>query len=61
MITFTSLHVYAQIRLLDDILKSTSKFNELALALDNASLLNWQPDKVFIIENKACFLSWSKE
>ena len=51
-------NVYAQIRLLDDILKSTSKFNELALTLDDASLLNWQPDKVFIIENKACFLSF---
>ncbi|RYD59138.1 MAG: DUF3322 and DUF2220 domain-containing protein [Sphingobacteriales bacterium] len=53
-------NVYAQIRVLDDILKSTSKFNELALTIDDAAALNWQPDKVFIIENKACFLSFPR-
>lgn len=51
-------NIYAQIRVLDDILISTSKFNELALTIDDAAVLDWQPDKVFIIENKACFLSF---
>lgn len=53
-------NVYAQIRVLDDILISTSKFNELALTIDDAAVLDWQPDKVFIIENKACFLSFPR-
>lgn len=53
-------NVYAQIRVLDDILMTTSKFNELALTIDDAAVLDWQPDRVFIIENKACFLSFPK-
>lgn len=53
-------NVYAQIRVLDDILMATSKFNELALTIDDAAVLDWQPDRVFIIENKACFLSFPK-
>lgn len=53
-------NVYAQIRVLDDILMATSKFNELALTIDDAAVLEWQPDRVFIIENKACFLSFPK-
>jgi hypothetical protein len=53
-------NIYTQIRVLDDTLKSTLRFDELALTLDDSSLLNWQPEKVFIIENKACFLSFPK-
>lgn len=52
--------VYAQIRLLDDSLKHIIGFDELALTIDDSALLNWQPEKVFIIENKACFLSFPK-
>lgn len=53
-------NVYAQIRLLDDSLKHIIGFDELALTIDDSALLNWQPEKVFIIENKACFLSFPK-
>jgi hypothetical protein len=55
-----SPNIYTQIRVLDDALKPTLGFKELALTLDDSSLLNWKPDKVFIIENKACFLSFPK-
>jgi len=53
-------NIYTQVRVLDDTLKSTLGFNELALTIDDASLLTWQPDKVFIIENGACFRSFPK-
>jgi hypothetical protein len=53
-------NVYTQIRILDDALKPTVGFDELALTLDDSALLNWQPEKVFIIENRACFLSFPK-
>lgn len=53
-------NVYAQIRILDDTLKSVIGYGELALTLDDSALLNWQPEKVFIIENRACFLSFPK-
>ena len=53
-------NIYTQVRILDDTLKSTLGFNELALTIDDASLLNWQPEKVFIIENGACFRSFPK-
>jgi hypothetical protein len=52
--------VYAQIRVLDDVLKPSVGFDELALTLDDSALLDWKPSKVFIIENKACFLSFPK-
>lgn len=52
--------IYAQIRILDDTLKPSVGFDELALTLDDSALLDWQPEKVFIIENKACFLSFPK-
>lgn len=51
-------NIYTQVRVLDDTLKSTLGFHELALTLDDAALLDWQPDKVFIIENAACFRSF---
>jgi hypothetical protein len=53
-------NVYAQIRVLDDNLKPLIGYDELALTLDDSALLNWQPEKVFIIENRACFLSFPK-
>jgi hypothetical protein len=53
-------NVYAQIRILDQELKPAVGFNELALTIDDSALLRWQPQRVFIIENKACFLSFPK-
>lgn len=53
-------NIYAQIRVLDDNLKPLIGYDELALTLDDSALLNWQPEKVFIIENRACFLSFPK-
>ncbi len=52
--------IQTQIRLLDESLKPTLGFNELALALEDAAWLEWQPEKVFIIENKACYLTFPK-
>ncbi len=52
--------VFAQIRLLDDSFKAAVGFDEFALTLDDCATLNWQPQKVFIIENRACFLSFPK-
>lgn len=53
-------NIYTQVRVLDDTLKSTLGYNELALTIDDAALLTWKPDKVFIIENGACFRSFPK-
>ncbi len=52
--------VYTQIRILDDNLKQKVGFDELALTVEDFALLDWQPEQVFIIENKACFLSFPK-
>ncbi|MBN8836227.1 MAG: hypothetical protein J0I09_03130 [Sphingobacteriia bacterium] len=51
-------NIYTQIRVLDESLRPAIGFNELALTLDDSALLGWNPEKVFIIENKACFLSF---
>lgn len=53
-------HIFTQVRVLDDMLKSTLGYNELALTIDDAALLTWRPDKVFIVENSACFRSFPK-
>jgi hypothetical protein len=53
-------NVYTQIRVLDENLKSTLGFHELALTLEDSASLTWNPGKVFIIENKACFLSFPR-
>ncbi|MBN8864369.1 MAG: hypothetical protein J0H92_13430 [Sphingobacteriales bacterium] len=53
-------NIYTQVRVLDDALKSTLGYHELALTIDDAALLTWQPEKVFIIENGACFRSFPK-
>jgi hypothetical protein len=50
--------IQTQIRILDETLKPLLGYNELALTLDDAAWLNWQPEKVFIIENKACYLTF---
>lgn len=51
---------YTQIRVLDDALKPSLGYDECSLALEDAAWLKWLPDKVFIIENQACFLSFPK-
>ncbi|MBS1512835.1 MAG: hypothetical protein JST86_18475 [Bacteroidetes bacterium] len=53
-------NVFAQIRILDESLKPAVGFNEVALSIDDSALLTWQPKTVFLIENKACFLSFPK-
>jgi hypothetical protein len=53
-------NIYTQIRILDDDLKPAVGFNELALTIDDSALLPWQPQRIFLIENKACFLSFPK-
>lgn len=52
--------IQTQIRILDESLKPMLGYNELALTLDDAAWLEWQPEKVFIIENKACYLAFPK-
>lgn len=54
------LNIYAQIRILDETLKPHLGYDECALTLDDVAWLKWTPEKVFIIENKACFLSFPK-
>lgn len=53
-------NIYAQMRILDETLKPVIGYDELALTLDDSALLNWEPERVFIIENRACFLSFPK-
>lgn len=53
-------NIYAQMRILDETLKPIIGYDELALTLDDSALLNWEPERVFIIENRACFLSFPK-
>lgn len=53
-------HVYTQIRILDDSLKSVLGYDECSLSLEDAAWLKWLPEKVFIIENKTCFLTFPK-
>lgn len=53
-------NIFTQVRVLDDALKFTLGYHELALTIDDAALLTWQPEKVFIIENGACFRSFPK-
>jgi hypothetical protein len=53
-------NVFTQIRILDESLKPAVGFNEVALTIDDSALLTWKPKTVFLIENKACFLSFPK-
>jgi hypothetical protein len=52
--------VYTQIRILDESLKPFLGYDECALTLDDAAWLKWTPERVFIIENLSCFLSFPK-
>ncbi len=54
------VNIQTQIRILDDALKPYLGYDECALRLDDAAWLQWLPEKVFIIENKACYLSFPK-
>lgn len=54
------LGVYTQIRILDDTLKSHLGYDECSLTLDDASWLQWTPQKVFIIENQICYHTFPK-
>lgn len=53
-------NIYTQIRILDESLKQIIGYDELALTLEDSALLNWKPERVFIVENRACFLSFPK-
>jgi hypothetical protein len=50
--------VYTQIRVLDESLKSILGYDECAITLEDTAWLTWVPEKVFIIENKTCFLTF---
>lgn len=52
--------VYTQIRILDDNLKPYLGFDECSLTLDDAAWLKWVPEKVFVIENQICYLTFPK-
>lgn len=52
--------VYTQIRILDDDLKPFLGYDECSLTLDDAAWLKWIPEKVFIIENQICYLTFPK-
>lgn len=52
--------VYTQIRILDDELKPYLGYDDCSLTLDDAAWLNWVPEKVFIIENQVCYLTFPK-
>ncbi|MBO9727233.1 MAG: hypothetical protein J7623_01210 [Chitinophaga sp.] len=53
-------NTFTQIRLLDDELKPYLGYKECSLPLDDVAWLKWTPSKVFIIENKTCFLTFPK-
>jgi hypothetical protein len=57
---FKKPHIRAQIRVLDDSLKSVLGYEECSLPLDDAAWLQWTPKKVFIIENQVCYLTFPK-
>lgn len=52
--------IFTQIRILDDDLKPILGYDEISLSMDDASWLKWLPERVFIIENKTCFLTFPK-
>ena len=54
------VNVYTQIRILDDDLKPHLGYDECTLTLEDAAWLNWLPEKVFIIENQICYLTFPK-
>lgn len=54
------VNVYTQIRILDDELQPFLGYDECSLSLDDAAWLKWTPEKVFIIENQICFITFPK-
>ena len=54
------VNVYTQIRVLDDELKPHLGYDECTLTLEDAAWLKWLPEKVFIIENQICYLTFPK-
>lgn len=52
--------IFTQIRVLDDDLKPYLGYEECGLSLEDTTWLKWTPAKVFIIENKTCFLTFPK-
>lgn len=57
---FKRPYVHTQIRVLDDELKPVLGYEECSLPLDDAAWLTWLPEKVFIIENQVCYLTFPK-
>lgn len=57
---FRKPNVHTQIRVLDDDLKPFLGYEECSLPIDDAAWLNWLPEKVFIIENQICYLTFPK-
>lgn len=53
-------NVLTQIRILDDTLKPLLGYDECSLTIEDAAFLQWVPEKVFIIENQACYLSFPR-
>jgi hypothetical protein len=51
---------YTQIRVLDDDLKPHLGYDECTLTLEDAAWIKWLPEKVFIIENQICYLTFPK-
>jgi hypothetical protein len=57
---FKRPNVHTQIRVLDDALKPELGYEECSLPIDDAAWLKWLPQKVFIIENQVCYLTFPK-
>lgn len=57
---FRKPDIHTQIRILDDELKPVLGYEECSLPLDDAAWLKWLPQKVFIIENQVCYLTFPK-
>ncbi len=52
--------VLLRMRVLDEALIPELGYEECALPLETAAALNWQPQKVFIVENQSCYLSFPR-
>lgn len=57
---FRKPDIQTQIRVLDDALVPVLGYEQCSLPLDDASWLKWTPQKVFIIENQICYLTFPK-
>ena len=50
--------LFIRIRILDVKLRTVLGYDECILPMESAAQLSWQPQKVFIIENQMCYLSF---